>query len=168
MNLCLLPSCFFPSSPPSLDTAPRWQHQTIFEYFSSCKIFIFLTQGRKSVASKPCKHMPSNSWIPGSARQARKRGHGRRTPGYLKHGAQHPQGRAGMGRTRGSGAARRQSGLAPAPAPAFALRSPAPQRGRRRGRAEAPGGARGGRGAALGPDKAALPPADRRLIEDCH
>lgn len=101
MNLCLLPSRFFPSSPPSLDTAPRWQHQTIFEYFSSCKIFIFLTRGRKSVASKPCKHMPSNSWIPGSARQARKRRGGRRTPGYLKHGAQHPQGRAGKGRTGG-------------------------------------------------------------------
>lgn len=41
-------------------------------------------QGRKLVASKPCKHMPSNSWIPGSAREARKRLYDCHTRRYLK------------------------------------------------------------------------------------
>lgn len=41
-------------------------------------------QGRKLVASKPCKHMPPNSWIPGSAREARKRLYDCHTRRYLK------------------------------------------------------------------------------------
>lgn len=55
-------------------------------------------QGRKLVASKPCKHMPSNSWIPGSACQARKRLHSCHIPRYWKHSAaQQHWGRGGPG-----------------------------------------------------------------------
>lgn len=83
------------------------------------------------------------------------------------------QPRAGQ-RWQGSPAGTAADGAprAPAMAAAFALPSPAPQMGGQRGgaegAAEAPRRARGARGPALRPGKAALPPADWRLIEDCH
>lgn len=66
MSLCLLPSPVFPSFPPSFDPTPCGNIKRVLNILAPVKYLYY--KARKEIgASRPCKHMPGNSWIPGSA-----------------------------------------------------------------------------------------------------